>query len=159
MDRALVERLLALPVEWKLDDELQTFILRKRQPQFCAVENTNTGSVLGAGRMRRAAAGVRMKVFSKLGLPGYQPYERLGLWLRQELAPLVEEILLDEACLDRGIFAPDTVRSVVQRHLSGARNHTYLIMALMVFEVGHRELFGERSFHHAVGAGHQPIAV
>jgi asparagine synthase (glutamine-hydrolysing) len=159
MDRALVERLLAIPVEWKLDDELQTYILRKRQPRFCNVENTNTGSVLGAGRLRRTAAGLRMKALSKIGVPGYQPYERLGLWLRRELAPLVEDILLDEACLDRGIFAPDTVRTVVERHLSGARNHTYLIMALMVFEVGHRELFGQRSFQHDIRSSHQPIAV
>jgi asparagine synthase (glutamine-hydrolysing) len=159
MDRKLVELLLALPVEWKLDDELQTYTLRKHQPRFCGVENTNTGSVLGAGRLRRTAAGLRMKVCSKIGMPGYQPYERLGLWLRRELAGLVEDVLLDEACLDRGIFAPDTVRTIVRRHLAGQRNHTYLIMAMMVFEVGHRELFKERTFRHAIGSSHQPIAV
>lgn len=150
MDRALVERLLAMPVEWRLDDELQHFILRKRQPQFCSVENTNTGAILGASKMRRTAAGLKMKVCGKLGMPGYQPYERLGLWLRRELAPLVRHVLLDETCLDRGLFVPDTVRKVVDRHLSGTRNHTYLIMAMMVFEVGHRELFGERSFKDAI---------
>lgn len=159
MDRAVVERLLATPVEWKLDDEIQSHILRKRQPRFCNVENTNTGSVLGAGRMRRTTAGLRMRIGGKLGLPGYQPYERLGLWLRRELAPLVEDVLLDEACLERGIFAPDTVRTVVRRHLSGERNHTYLIMAMMVFEVGHRKLFKERTFKHEVRSHHQPIAV
>ena len=84
-----------------------------------------------------------MKVLSKLGVPGYQPYERLGLWLRRELAPLVQEVLLDEACLERGILGADTVRSVVRRHLSAQRNHTYLILAMMVFETGHRVLFDD----------------
>jgi asparagine synthase (glutamine-hydrolysing) len=153
MDRALVERLLAMPVEWKLDDDLQTFILRKRQPRFCAVENTNTGADLGAGKMRRSAATLKMKVFGKLGVAGYQPYERLGLWLRRELAPLVREVLLDDTCLDRGIFAPDTVRQVVERHLSGARNHTYLILALMIFETGHQALFRADGTRKAAGPG------
>ena len=63
-----------------------------------------------------------------------------GLWLRRELAGLVRKTLLAESCLDRGVFHPDTVRAVVERHLSGQRNHTYLILAMMTFEVGHRWL-------------------
>jgi asparagine synthase (glutamine-hydrolysing) len=140
LDRLLVERLLAIPAEWKLGDEIQTYILRKRQPLFCWVQNTNTGAGLGAGKISRKFARLRMKVLGKLGVPGYQPYERLGLWLRRDLAELVRATLLSDACLERGLFNPDTVRDVVQRHLSGARNHTYLILALMVFEVGHRWL-------------------
>ena len=110
LDRVLVERLLAIPVEWKLDDELQTYILRKRQPRFCDVANTNTGAVLGAGRARRSFSKLKNRVFSKLGVPGYQPYERLGLWLKRDLAGLVRSTLLTDSCLDRGIFAPDTMR-------------------------------------------------
>lgn len=146
LDRALVEMLLALPTEWKLADELQNHVLRNHQPRFCQVANTNTGTRLGAGKIRRSVASLRMTTFAKLGVPGYQPYERLGLWLRRELADCVEDILLSEACLDRGIFTPDTVRTVVRKHLSAQRNHTYLIMAMMVFEVGHRWLLdGDRA--------------
>ncbi len=142
LDRVLVERLLALPIEWRLDDELQSFILRRRQPEFCRVENTNTGTVLGAGRLRRNVAGFKMRVLGKLGVPGYQPYERLGLWLRRQLAPIVRRTLLSDECLERGFFVPDTVRRVVDRHLGDKRNHTYLIMAMMIFEVGQRQLHG-----------------
>jgi len=157
-DQELVEVLLAIPPEWKMEDELQTFILRKRQPTFCQVENTNNGSTLGAGKFSRAIASVRTKFGSKLGLPGYQPYERLGLWLRRELAPLVRETLLDDTCLDGSVFAPDTVRQVVDGHLTGARNHTYLIMAMMVFETGRRRLIGDRSSGSHVDA-RQPLAI
>jgi hypothetical protein len=86
-----------------------------------------------------------MRLLGKLGVPGYQPYERLGLWLRRELAPVVRNLLLSELCLDRGVFEPQTVHNVVQRHLSGERNHTYLIMAMMVFEAGHRWLLNQES--------------
>jgi hypothetical protein len=145
LDRTLVEQLLAMPSEWRLGDELQTFILQKRQPRFCAVENTNTGAALGAGLIRRKYATFKTRVFSKLGVPGYQPYERLGLWLRRELAGTVQDALLSDSFLDGGVFCPDTIRKLVRRHLAGERNHTYLILALLVFEAGHRWLLDDES--------------
>jgi asparagine synthase (glutamine-hydrolysing) len=144
LDRLLVERLLAVPIEWKLDDEIQTHILRKHQPRFCDIENTNTGAPLGAGSLRRSYARLKLRVFGKLGVPGYQPYERLGSWLRRDLADLVQNILLSKSCLDRGIFSPNTVRQIVHRHIAGQRNHTYLIMALLIFEIGQRWLLDEK---------------
>jgi hypothetical protein len=53
--------------------------------------------------------------------------------------------LLDERCRQRGLFEPSTVQTVVENHLSGRRNHTFLIMALMIFELGQRELVDETS--------------
>jgi hypothetical protein len=153
LDRQLVERLLALPLSWRLDDELQSYILKKRQPKFCRVENTNTGTILGASLPRRKLAGLKTKILSKLGVPGYQPYERLGLWLRRELAPLVRRILLSEQCLDRRIFVPDTVKWVVERHLADRQNHTYLIMAMMIYEVGQRSLIDQNASD--MGAPHR----
>jgi asparagine synthase (glutamine-hydrolysing) len=143
LDRVLVERLLAIPVEWQWGDELQSHILQRHQPKFCTVENTNTGASLGAGVLWKTYAQLRMRILSKLGVPGYQPYERLGLWLQRELAEVVKSTLLSDQCLSRGVFRPDTLRRVVERHLSGQRNHTYLILAAMIFERGHRWLLDE----------------
>jgi hypothetical protein len=147
LDRLLIERLLATPVEWRLGDELQTFVLQKRQPRFCAVQNTNTGAMLGAGKVGTAYARLKGKVFGKLGVRGYQPYERIGLWLRRDLAGFVRSTLLSESCLDGGVFNSNTVRNVVERHLAGQQNHTYLILAMMIFQVGHRCLLEETSPH------------
>ena len=46
-----------------------------------------------------------MKVFAKLGVPGYQPYERLGLWLARDLKPLVHRIVLSDRFLARSVRA------------------------------------------------------
>jgi hypothetical protein len=35
----------------------------------------------------------------------------------------------------------------VRRHLVGQRNHTYLIMAMMIFELGHRWLLEDEPFY------------
>lgn len=146
LDNELVELLLAAPPELKQAEEIQTYILRKRRPEFLNALNANTGARMGAGPLARKFATLRMKVFAKLGLPGYQPYERLGLWLRRELAPMVREILLGEQCLDRGIFDADGVRLVVGSHLAARHNHTFLLMGMMIFELGLRYLLGEPGF-------------
>ncbi len=136
LDNDLVDALLAAPPELKWSDRLQAHILRQRMPSFLNVVNANTGARMGAGRFATWLARTRMRVCSKLRIRGYQPYERLGLWLRRELRPLVTRLLLGEQCLGRGLFNADTVRSVVQNHFSKRRNHTFLLMALMIFELG-----------------------
>jgi len=140
LDNDLVETLLAAPPELKLGETIQTHILQKRRPEFLRIVNANTGTRVGAGPLRRKLSTLRLRVLAKLGVPGYQPYERLGLWLRRELAPLVEDVLLGERCLDRGIFMPDTVRRVISDHASQRENHTYLLMAMLIFELGQRLL-------------------
>ncbi len=138
LDNEVVDALLAAPMDLKLDEEIQAEVLRRRCPALLDVVNVNTGARMRAGRLARLCGKVRQKVFAKLGVKGYQPYERLGLWLRRELKPLVAEVLLDSRCLDRGLFHPQAVRDVIERHNSGQANHTFLILAMLIFETGQR---------------------
>src|SRR5439155_1311696 len=139
LDGDLIDELFAAPPELKLGDAIQAHILRRHRPDFLKVVNVNTGTVVGAGRLRRSVCNFRRRVLAKLGVKGYQPYERLGLWLRRELRPLVSRLLLSDRCLGRGLFDADTVRAVVNDHLARRKNHTYLLLALMIFETGQRE--------------------
>lgn len=141
LDNDLVDVLMMTPPDMKTDERIQAYILRQRFPQFLQVVNANTGARVGASALVRRLMTLRMKIFAKLGVRGYQPYERLGLWLRRELQPLVYDTLLSERCLDRGVFHPDTLRSVVHGHVHGGRNHTFLLMALLIFEMGQQALF------------------
>jgi len=94
---------------------------------------------MGAGKLEASLATLRMRVSAKLGLKGYQPYERLGLWLRRELRPLVERVVLSDSLLSRGVVRPDAVRRVVNEHMDGA-NRTFLLMSLLIFEMGQQLL-------------------
>ena len=145
LDNDFIAAVFATPPELKRGDRIQAFILQRFRPEFLEIVNANTGTVLGAGRLRRTLARIKLKVLAKLGVKGYQPYERLGLWLRRELRPLVEGMLLGERCLDRGIFEPDAVRRVVHDHMENKRNHTYLLLALLIFEQAQRELWGREA--------------
>jgi asparagine synthase (glutamine-hydrolysing) len=151
LDNELVDLLLAAPPELKLGDEIQSHILRRRKPEFLKIINANTGAPLQSGQLRQGLATLRMKICARLGVPGYQPYERLGLWLRRELRPVVTRLLLSDSCLDRDLFNPDAVSAAVDDHLEGRRNHTFLLMALMVFEIGQRNVLSE-----AIGASDIP---
>jgi asparagine synthase (glutamine-hydrolysing) len=139
LDNELIDELFAAPPELKLHDVIQAHILRLHRPEFLKIVNVNTGTVVGASTIRQSVARFRTRVFAKLGVSGFQPYERLGLWLRRELRPLVERLLLGPRCLERGVLDPDTVRAVVGNHLAGRRNHTFLVLAMMILEMSQRE--------------------
>jgi asparagine synthase (glutamine-hydrolysing) len=139
IDNELIDAILTTPPALKLDERIEAHVLRHRRPEFLRILNANTGTHLEAGRLRQYFAKLKMRVFAKLGVPGYQPYERLGLWLRRELRPLVEELALGKRLMGRGLFNPDAVRAAVEAHWAGRRNNTYLLMALMIFELGQRE--------------------
>ena len=152
----LVQTLLTLPPDRKLDELIQQHIMQKRFPEFLGVTNVNTGAKVGAGRLSKFVGYGRMRVLAKLGVKGYQPYERLGLWLRRELRTTVECILLDDRCLERGVFRPETVQKVVREHQGNTKNHTFLLMAMMIFELGQRKFVDQRSSQHRfVDSAHQ----
>jgi asparagine synthase (glutamine-hydrolysing) len=151
LDNDLIDLLLAAPPELKLGDKIQTRILRRRRPEFLDVVNANTGARMGAGRLGQAASKFRMRVLAKLGVRGYQPYERLGLWLREDLRQFVERLLLSERCLERGVFDPPAVKAVVEGHLNHGRNHTYLLLAMMTFELGQRMFLDGEGLYPSAG--------
>ena len=139
LDKRLMNALLPLPPQSKMAEAIQYRILSLYRPDFLRVKNVNTGTYIGSGILRQKIASLKHRILAKLQFPGYQPYEKMGLWLRRELAPVVEELLLKSDFLDRGIFNADTVRSVVATHNAGS-NHTYLILALMISELQMRYL-------------------
>lgn len=132
LNRALVETVFRLPTSERMGETIQRALLKKWRPDFLRVRNVNTGTFIGAGAFRQKLASLQHRILAKLNVPGYQPYEKMGLWLRRELKPLVRELLLD-GLRDRKIFHPDTISDVVRTHNEG-QNHTYLILALMILE-------------------------
>lgn len=133
LDRELEEALFRLPSRFRMGETIQHFLLKKWRRDFLKVKNVNTGTYIGAPAIFQKFASLKHRILAKLGVKGYQPYEKMGLWLRRELKPLVSDLLLKDGLSDRGIFNPDTISDVVQSHNSG-KNHTYLILALLILE-------------------------
>ena len=139
LDPGLVKALLEAPPRLKIRDEMQTFILQRHRPAFLDVVNANTGAPMGAGALRARLASFRMKVYGRLGVAGYQPYERLGLWLARDLKPMVHRLLLSDGFLARGLFTPEGVARIVAQHEARTHNHTFLIMGMLIFAIANEE--------------------
>jgi len=56
-------------------------------------------------------------------------------WLRGPLRPLLTEVLSEERVEERGLFRPAAVTKLVAEHLSGARNHSHLLWAMLVLDL------------------------
>jgi hypothetical protein len=57
----------------------------------------------------------------------------------------VECILMSGRCLDRGVFDRAVVRTAIDDHAAKRRNHTYLILTMLNFELGQREFIDDSS--------------
>jgi len=114
LDHKLVEFSARLPERMKLRGATTKYILRESMKNLLPAE---------------------ILTRPKMGFP-----VPIGSWFRGEYAPVVQEYLLSERALDRGIFDPAFVHTLVQRHQAG-ENHAERLWALVNFEIWQRQFF------------------
>ena len=71
---------------------------------------------------------------SKLGFP-----TPLARWFRGEFRPMLDEFILGERTLARGLFQPDFLQQLVQEHTAGSADHTERLWTLVNFEMWQRQ--------------------
>jgi asparagine synthase (glutamine-hydrolysing) len=87
-----------------------------------------------------------LKHLFKTALRGILPMEILqrkkrgfgapvGAWLRQQLLPLMSEVLSERSISARGLFNPKTVQQVILEHMNRQADHTDHLQALMNLEL------------------------
>jgi asparagine synthase (glutamine-hydrolysing) len=59
----------------------------------------------------------------------------MGTWLREDLRPLVEDLLDEQRLRRQGLFNVPAVRSILTSHAAGREDFTEAIFALLTFEV------------------------
>lgn len=63
----------------------------------------------------------------------------IGDWMRNDLRPLLEDVLLSPRAAQRGYFQPTVVRQLAQDHISGKHDYRFQLWALLWLELWHRE--------------------
>lgn len=112
LDHEVVDFAARLPIEWKM---------RGRHGKQILVDTF--ADLLPKRIQTRAKMG--------FGVP-------LDHWFRNELRPLIEDVLLTPASLNRGLFQPAQVRRLVDEHVRGAWDHSYRLWSLLVLELWQR---------------------
>ena len=70
----------------------------------------------------------------------------IGSWFRGAFKGIVDEYVLSERAVSRGVFDPEFVRSLVCRHQELGEDHSERIWALVNFEIWQRQFFdGDRA--------------
>jgi asparagine synthase (glutamine-hydrolysing) len=79
---------------------------------------------------------------SKMGFP-----VPLDAWFRGPFRRWVDEYVVSDRALSRGLFVPEFVRGLVERHQSGAENHAERLWMLINFEMWQRQFIDGESLH------------
>ena len=119
LDHKLVEFSTALPDRLKLRGRTTKYVLRE------AMKGLLPESILNR---------------SKMGFP--TPLRR---WFQSEFRPMLDEFIIGERALARGLFQPDFLRRLVQEHTAGGVDHTERLWTLVNFEMWQRQFLDGES--------------
>jgi asparagine synthase (glutamine-hydrolysing) len=111
LDHKLVEFTAKLPERFKLRGKTTKWILREAMKGILPTEILER---------------------PKMGFP-----VPVGRWFRDEYRYIVDEYVLSERAMNRGIFSPDHVKKLVAAHNAG-ENHDERLWSLVNFEIWHR---------------------
>jgi asparagine synthase (glutamine-hydrolysing) len=69
----------------------------------------------------------------------YRPKTGFGApirrWVRQELTPLIDDVLTVSALKNRGVFSPEAVRRLIDDDRAGKLDAAYTVYAILCFEL------------------------
>ncbi|MFW2387000.1 MAG: asparagine synthase (glutamine-hydrolyzing) [Polyangiales bacterium] len=148
-----VNRLLDLDIQTYLTDDILTKVdiasmahsLEVRCPLVDQDLMVFAASLPGHVKLRGLTTKMILREVAKPLLPEKilkRPKQGFGLpvdrWMREELAPMSRDVLLDQTARERGIFEPSAVEALLQRHQSGEPRGDQ-IWALMMLELWYRE--------------------
>jgi asparagine synthase (glutamine-hydrolysing) len=119
LDHRLMELAASIPAEYKVRGREKKWILRK------ALRGWLPDSILD-----RPKQGFTVPLSS---------------WLRSDLRPWAQEVLLDPVSIDRGYFDQNAVRGLLDRHDAGTDGDAKRIWALVMLELWHREFVDARA--------------
>lgn len=121
LDVDLVNLTGRLPAEWKVRKRTKRYLFKKAMQDVLPPE-------------------ILAKRKQGFGLP-------VGMWFRanQQFFELLADTVLSRRASERGYFNPGFVEQLVNRHRSGAWDHTQELWLLLVLELWHREYLDART--------------
>ena len=151
-DNDLIDLLLKAPLSLLNEDRrIAKFIIQENNPVLARIplELSNLAVPFNESKIHRRAIRYSKEVIegkSRKYLPPRlsrvlafsRPYLDYDHWMRNELRPFVEGILLDQRTFDRGYYNQEYVRQMLTSHMSGKENLSSQLEIMLGFELWHR---------------------
>jgi len=144
---------LNIPPVLKSDLYLYIKLILEMFPQLSNVPGQKSGMLLDARCKHKVANIIRLKrkinKFSKyLGIELFNNpsnFHEYDKWMRKntELRKYIFSILTDERTLKRSYFNQETVKNILDQHMSGKEDHSEMIGRLLTFELWNRLFIDE----------------
>lgn len=144
-DNDLVDLFLRIPPGLRYRRRVMRDAFIRAYPDLAKIPTPNTGlPLIDCARDVRIRAERLLrwqlnKVFKSISYTGKRPYKDYANWFRGPLKPWVEDNLLSQKHLNRGYFKPESVRRLVQEHMSGQKDHVIKLGAMMSVELWHQQ--------------------
>jgi asparagine synthase (glutamine-hydrolysing) len=120
LDHVFVEWVASLPAKYKFRDGTRKFLFKKLAERLG----------VPAQLLNRRKQG--------FALP-------LVYWMRHELKDGMLQMLLEPRTVQRGYFRPESLRTVLDEHFRGRRDHSGVLWMMLVFELWHRNFLEQYS--------------
>jgi asparagine synthase (glutamine-hydrolysing) len=137
-DYALVDLVYSMPIDYRLDDKLYLAVINREIPEVTWIPRESNEQLL----VDREWVKRTHWLFQKMGRRiTRQPvpiiHEDPAGWLRNDLRDWTKALLFDSRTMDRGIFNPDFLRSIFDRHMNGNEAHYTVgkIAPIMTYEM------------------------
>jgi asparagine synthase (glutamine-hydrolysing) len=144
-DKDLVEFMLTVPPGYRFGRKIIKDLFIEQFPELAKIPYTETNYPMLHCRREvtlRANEQLRWWLRSRglkwVSIPTKRPYAHYNEWLRGELRPWMEAILLSKRTFERGIFDPAALKTLVAEHLAGQKHYTRL-GALISIELWQRQ--------------------
>lgn len=145
-DNDLVDLFLQMPPGLRYNRRVMRDAFIRQYPQLAKVPIPNNGlPMIDCGRdvylrfMRLLRWHLHKAKFLGINYPGRRPYKDYANWFRGPLRSWLEDTLLSQRHLQRDGYNPDTIRALLQQHMSGQKDHVIKLGNLMAIELWRRQ--------------------
>ena len=149
-DIDLMDFAFRVPLSLKINQYLYRSVFSRMFPELASIPREGTNLPINApdyllnlkryelkivNRLKSSTLNSIVQKFSRWNKPAYVKYK---VWFKADLKQKIEEILLDERTLQRGIFYPEGIQTILYNHYNTEKDYSRLIWQMINLEYFYR---------------------
>ena len=127
------------PAQWRDSTEIHRAIIERNHPELLSIRNSNTGAPANAGPLLEFVLDKINSLFKRLNLYGFRHYHNYESWMRNQLNAAVEDVLLHQVSVKRGILREKALRYLLAETRQGRGDYGYFFQVLLILELWQQE--------------------